>query len=91
MSRIGIGHRSLRSRKENRNSYEVGDLAEWLFCDEFGSLVLALRKIDGDELEGDLLLLEDGRNTLGAGGLRVAVEGQDHFGCCFLGDVKRRE
>ena len=51
--------------------------------------MLALGKIDGDELEGDLLLLEDSRDTLGAGGLRIAVESQDHFGCYFLGEVRK--
>ena len=62
MSRIGIDRRSLKSRKENRNSYEVGDLAEWLLCDEFGGLVLALVESEEDCVVGESELLEHDRD-----------------------------
>ena len=53
--------------------------------------MLALFEIDGDQLEGDLLLMQDDSDTPGTGRLRVAVESQDHCSCCFLGEVARRE
>ena len=66
MSELGTRRRACTYLKD-------GDLTERLHLHESFSFVLALGHVDGDKLEGDFLLNENGRYTLSAGGEMEAV------------------
>jgi len=58
--------------------FKDGDLAERLHLQVSLRFVLTRGPVEADKLEGDLLLNEDNRYTLSAGGGADAVEFQDH-------------
>jgi len=58
---------------------EDGDLAERLHFHESGRLVFTLHHVDGDQLEGNIKLLQDDGDTATAGGEREGMELEDHF------------
>lgn len=59
-------------------TYDIGDLSEGLLFQIFLTLVLPACHVDRDELVRNLLLLEECGHSLGASGLRYAIELQNH-------------
>ncbi len=57
---------------------DVWHLAEWLLGQVLGRFVLARSKINGVEVERDLLLAKNNGDPLGAGGDGGAIELENH-------------
>ena len=62
---------------------EDRDLAKWVQLHVLLGLVLADGKVDGDKLEWDVLLVQNGAHTLRAGRAFHAVNLDDHSGGCI--------
>lgn len=71
-------------------THNVGNLAEGLLGQKFRAFVLALRKVNGDELEGDLLLLQHDGHPLGAGRMGRSVEFENHDEMCLKDETGER-
>jgi hypothetical protein len=63
---------------EFKDTYDVRDLAERLLLNVCGRLVLASPRVDLDELEWSLRLLEHDHDPHGAGRVPETVELEDH-------------
>lgn len=68
-----------KKRYISKRTHDVGNSAEGLVLDEIRSFVLALGKVDRDELKGYALLVENDSNTTSAGGKVESVKLENHF------------
>lgn len=80
--------------KDEGETHQVRNLSKRLLREELRSFMLALAEIDGFELEGDLLLMENNRDALGAGRDGGGDECVDHgcswwFGLCWVRERER--
>lgn len=71
----------------HESTHNIGDLTEGLLGQKFWTFVLALRKVDRDELEGDLLLFQYNGHPFGAGRLGGSVEFENHVDMCLKDEM----